>query len=301
MHKLIISFLVFIVVTGGIATAGPREKLKKSARQLVVKVIDGDTLILKDQTRVRLVGIEAPRLMRNRDKFGTWSVGYKSAEMLSRLTLGKFVTLYFGGARRDRYGRALAHLFRDDGLWVQGEMLRNGMARVYTFPDNRAVVPEMMALEQQARQGVRGMWAVDYFKVKDQRASAEYRNSFQLITGTVKQVAHIRGTYYLNFGDDWRTDFTVVIKSAAARKFIRAGIAPESYQGRKIEVRGWLKIFNGPMIRATHPEQIRVIDQGVGVSPIPPGRAGRALIPSQTDCKSCPAPVTSGYREPAPE
>ncbi len=260
MHKLIISFLVILIATGGSALADPRDKLKKSARQRVVKVIDGDTLILKDKTRVRLVGIEAPRLMPDRDKFGTWSIGYKSAELLSRLALGKFVTLYFGGTRRDRYGRALAHLFRDDGLWLQGEMLKAGMARVYTFPDNRAVVPEMMALEQQARQRKLGLWAVDYFKVKDQRTSAKYRNSFQLVTGTVRAVAHIRGTYYLNFGDDWRTDFTVVIKSAAARKFIKAGIDPESYQGKTIVIRGWLKMFNGPMIEATHPEQIRTAD-----------------------------------------
>jgi endonuclease YncB( thermonuclease family) len=27
----------------------------------------------------------------------------------------------------DRYGRALAHLFMAYGIWVQGEMLKNGM------------------------------------------------------------------------------------------------------------------------------------------------------------------------------
>lgn len=262
MYKVIISFfmVIFITATGWADPPDPRTKLKKSTRQQVVKIIDGDTLILRDKTRIRLVGMEAPRLMADRSKFGTWSVGYKSAQLLSRLTLDKFVTLYYGGQRRDRYGRLLAHLFLDNGLWVQGEMLRSGMARVYTFADNRAVVPEMMVLEQQARQAGRGMWAVDYFKPKDQQTSGKYRNSFQLIMGTVKDVAHIRGTYYLNFGADWHTDFTVVIKSAAARKFIKTNIDPENYRGKKIEIRGWLKIYNGPMIEATHPEQIRVMD-----------------------------------------
>ncbi|NOZ42643.1 MAG: thermonuclease family protein [Alphaproteobacteria bacterium] len=261
MYKIIISFFIVIsaVTASGAGQPDPRMGLKKSVRRQVVRIIDGDSLVLRDQTRVRLVGIEAPALMPDHSSHGRGVIGKRSAKMLSQLTLGKFVTLYFGGARRDRYGRMLAQLFLDNGLWVQGVMLKSGMARVYTFADNRAVVPEMLAFEQQARQHNRGLWALDYFKVKDQQTSAKYRDSFQLIGGRVKKVARVRGTYYLNFGADWRTDFTVVIKSAAARRFAKAGIDPASYQGKKIEVRGWLKIYNGPMIEATHPEQIVIV------------------------------------------
>jgi micrococcal nuclease len=42
-------------------------------------------------------------------------------------------------------------LFLDDGGWVQKEMLRNGMARVYSFPDNRAKVIKMYQFEQVTR------------------------------------------------------------------------------------------------------------------------------------------------------
>ncbi|MBL4800339.1 MAG: thermonuclease family protein [Emcibacter sp.] len=261
MRKIFTLFLTLIVIasTGTSALADLRKQLKKSTRQQVIKVIDGDTVILKDQTRVRLVGIQAPMLPLGRKGFKGWPLGQASKSLLSDLVLDKFVTLYYGGQRRDRYGRALAHLFLNDGLWVQGEIIKNGMARVYTFPDNRAIVPEMMRYEQMARQRNLGIWAVDYYQPKAQETSEKYQNSFQIITGTVRAVAHIRGTYYLNFGKDWREDFTIVIKSRAARKFRKVNIQPENYKGKKIEVRGWLKSYNGPMIEATHPEQITII------------------------------------------
>lgn len=261
MRKIFTLFLTFIVITSTGTAAQPdlRKQLKKSTRQKVIRIVDGDTVILKDQTRVRLVGIQAPKLPLGRKGVKGWPLGQDSKKLLSDLVLDKFVTLYFGGQRRDRYDRALAHLFLGDGLWIQGEMIKNGMARVYTFPDNRAIVPEMMQQEKMARQNKRGIWALAYYQPKEQQSSGAYKNSFQIITGTVKDVAKVRSTYYLNFGDNWRDDFTIVIKSRAARLFLKAGLRLENYKNKKIEVRGWLKFYNGPMIEATHPEQITIL------------------------------------------
>jgi len=260
MHKIILLFLLLILTTS--ATQAEQltllKQLKKSSRQQVIEVIDGNTVILKDQTYVRLVGIQTPKLPLSRKKRTEWPLAAEAQKRLSDLILNRYATLYFGGQKADRYGRALAHLVREDGVWIQGEMLKNGLAQVFTFPDNNAVVPEMMALEMTARQKKRGIWALDYYQPKDHQMSGPHRNSFQLVTGIPRNVTKVRGTYYVNFGDNWRKDFTIVIKSRAARKFIKSGIPPESLKGKKIEVRGWLKSYNGPMIEATHPEQITI-------------------------------------------
>ncbi|MEQ9175969.1 MAG: thermonuclease family protein, partial [Alphaproteobacteria bacterium] len=84
-------------------------------------------------------------------------------------------------------------------------------------------------------------------------------DTFQLVEGNVVDAADVRGVIYLNFGANWRTDFTVRIDRKAARLFKRAGLGPETYRGRHLRVRGWLKNWNGPMIEATHPEQIEVL------------------------------------------
>jgi hypothetical protein len=175
--------------------------------------------------------------------------------------LHRTVALGFGGARMDRHGRLLAQLTRDDGLWIQGAMLEAGMARVYSFADNRARVAEMLTHERAARDRRRGIWSHPYYAVRTPETAAKHINSFELIEGTVLDVAIVAGRAYFNFGDNWRTDFTISLASKVARQFSQEGLAPESYKGRRVRVRGWLQSRDGPMIEATHPEQIEVIDE----------------------------------------
>tara|TARA_A100001037_G_scaffold275659_1_gene274358 strand:+ start:595 stop:819 length:225 start_codon:yes stop_codon:yes gene_type:complete len=72
-------------------------------------------------------------------------------------------------------------------------------------------------------------------------------------------VAVVRGRALLNFGENWKTDFTVSIAPRDWRRFIDAGISAADYRGLRIRVRDWLKSRNGPMIDVTHPEQIEIL------------------------------------------
>ena len=83
--------------------------------------------------------------------------------------------------------------------------------------------------------------------------------TFQLIEGRVLDAAKVKGTVYLNFGADWRTDFTISIPREALKLFEVDGVDPLSLIGESVRVRGWLIKRNGPMIRATHPEQIELL------------------------------------------
>lgn len=235
----------------------------------VTRVIDGDTVFIDppfgDSAEIRLVGIQAPKLPLGRTNFPVWPLAPEAKDAVSALTLGKRVALSFGGVRRDRYGRCLAHLHVIDGdtpaTWVQGEMLRLGMARVYSFPDNRALVAEMLALERNARAAGRGIWAEPYYAIRnpDPDVLSGLLGTFQLIEGRVVAAAGVKGSIYLNFGADWRQDFTVAIDRRALKAFSDAPFDPATLSGRSIRVRGWLSNYNGPMIKATHPEQIEVL------------------------------------------
>lgn len=232
----------------------------------VAEIIDGDTVVLAapvmGATQVRLVGIQAPKLPLGRKNFPTWPLAAESKSLLAALVDGKKLTLSFGGAEKDRHGRLLAHLHRPDGTWVQSEMLKRGMARVYSFPDNRAAVTEMLALEQDAREARRGIWGLRYYAVRKSDNPDELSRlagTFQLIEGRVARAAKIKGRVYLNFGEDWRRDFTITIQAKAGRLFAKAGVDPLKFEGRIVRVRGWLKKYNGPMIEATHPEQVEDI------------------------------------------
>ena len=75
----------------------------------------------------------------------------------------------------------------------------------------------------------------------------------------MRAVAVRRKYIYLKFGANWRDDFTIAIPAEAHRMFKKSGLDPVSLQGRNVRVRGWIKSRNGPMIDASHPEQIEIL------------------------------------------
>ncbi len=237
--------------------------LADGGRARVTVVVDGDTVILdrkiEGSDQVRLVGIQAPKLPLGRPGFKAWPLAEEARERLRQLVLGRTVTLGFGGRRMDRHGRLLAHLHDADGEWVQGRMLSDGLARVYSFPDNRSLVADMLALETAARAAARGIWRLDAYAVRGPEDLEERIGSFQLVEGRVFEAATVGSRTYLNFAADWRSDFTISLDKRALGLFRRAGVDVLALKDRRVRVRGWLKKRNGPMIEATHPEQLEVL------------------------------------------
>lgn len=258
------------------AGAAPCE-LEAGETLQVADVIDGDTVLLDDGREVRLTGIQAPKLPLGRAGFEAWPLADEARDVLVELAGKKAVTLRYGGARIDRHNRILAQLFVTSGgetYWLQQEMLRRGLARVYTFSDNRACDEELLSAERTARAEGRGIWSNPFYAVRDAAdVSALERQTgrFELVEGEVVSAALVRGRLYLNFGDDYRQDFTVTAGERDAKLFLEtepwlllSGTAGEGaaspLAGRKLRVRGWVERHNGPEIRVTHPEQIELLD-----------------------------------------
>ncbi|MFZ5789734.1 MAG: thermonuclease family protein [Pseudomonadota bacterium] len=239
----------------------PEAGLTALGTSAVAAVIDGDTLALEDGRELRLVGIQAPKLALGRPDFPTWPLAAEARSALERLVQGQVLALFAGGQQTDRHGRMLAHLKRADGLWIQGAMVQAGLARAYSFPDNRALARELLALEAEARAAGRGIWADPFYRVRGPDELADAIDSFQLVEGRVVSATKPKSRLYLNFGADWKTDFTVAIDAKALRLFAAAGLDPLAFQGRRLRVRGWVKSFNGPLIDVTHPEQIEVLQE----------------------------------------
>ena len=246
------------------AAESPLDRLDPGEHGVVAQVFDGDTVALADGLRVRLVGVQAPELASDRDH-EDWPLAPESRDALAALVQDRAVRLRYGGARRDRYGRALAHLERDDGLWVQRAMIEAGMAQVYSFADNRELVCELLAAERAPRDAGRGVWAHPRYRVRAADALDGAVDAWRVVDGRVVAAAVVRGRVYLNFGADWRTDFTVTVAPRLRRMFEEAWAAAgvesvSAFAGRRVRARGWLDLYNGPQIAADHPEQIEFAD-----------------------------------------
>lgn len=251
-----IAFLICLLVSGACAAEPLPAEFARGEWVRAVEIVDGDTLRIADGRQVRLVGLQAPKLPLGREGFKAWPLADAAKAALSRLALGRRLQLAYGGRRIDRHKRILAHLADADGQWIQAAMLAAGMARVYSFRDNRTAVRALYRIEAEARRLRRGIWNHPFYRVRAADKLSRDIGSFQVVEGRVRAVATVRGTTYLNFGADWRTDFTVMLRGRSRKLFQGAGLAPGSLEGRRIRVRGWLRSRNGPMIEASHPEQI---------------------------------------------
>ena len=101
--------------------------------------------------------------------------------------------------------------------------------------------------------------------MRDPASIGDAIDSFQLVEGTIVTAALVRGRHYLNFGENYREDFTVTFAPRNRRMFaadlVARGLEDIALlTGRRVRVRGWIKSYNGPMIEATHPEQIEWLD-----------------------------------------
>jgi hypothetical protein len=83
--------------------------------------------------------------------------------------------------------------------------------------------------------------------------------TFQIVEGTVQNVTVRSSRGYLNFGHNWRTDFTIVIQPRDMKAFRAADVDPYSYANRTVRVHGWIDRLNGFEIEAASPAQIEVV------------------------------------------
>lgn len=127
-----------------------------AARVKVSRVVDGDTFVAAGRTRVRLLGINTPESVDPRRPVEHY--GKEAAAFARRLLEGRWVLLQPGANPRDSYGRTLAWVWREDGSFVNGELVRLGYAQVYTHADNPDFAPYLVECEREARAARRGLW-----------------------------------------------------------------------------------------------------------------------------------------------
>lgn len=136
---------------------------------LVKRAVDGDTLVLENNERVRLIGIDTPEIHEssklNRDASSSGQdievikqLGKQSYEFTKKLVEGKRVTLEFDVERRDKYKRILAYVYLEDGTFVNAKIVEEGYASLMTYPPNVKYADLFLKLYQEARQNQRGLW-----------------------------------------------------------------------------------------------------------------------------------------------
>ena len=76
------------------------------------------------------------------------------------------------------------------------------MVRVYSFPDNRSRIAEMLKHERNASKAKLGIWGHSYYRIINHQQTQRYLRNFQLIEAKVLKAVVVWGRAYLNFGEN---------------------------------------------------------------------------------------------------
>jgi micrococcal nuclease len=225
----------------------------------VQKVIDPLTFLGTNGTIYKLSGLDVPGL----DTGGSDIVEQatrKTTELIAEQDLKVYITKDQTKGRQNRMGQTLIHAERKkDNLWIQGQLVADGLARVRTTPSNPEMSKQLLALEETARAGKKGLWADPQYGVYGVDLISSKANSFVIVEGRVFSVANRNNETFLNFGPDWKKDFTIGISPEMRRQISKQGLNFAALVKRTVRVRGFIEDRNGPFITLDHPEQLEII------------------------------------------
>ncbi len=237
------------------------DKRREGAERLTIKpgysyhriqyVYDGDTVKLADGKKVRLLGINSPEI-EGRNK-NAEAGGEDARWWLINALKDKRVRLVFDAEQKDKYGRTLAYLFTEDGLHLNLELVRLGLASLNIFPPNLRFSDELLNAQTEAEKASRGIWKRPEYRIKPASSlrAANYRG-WQRISGRVKKIRATHKYVYLALSD--HVDFR--IERANLDLFPNL----QGYVGKEVELRGWLnrsKERFSMLIR--HPSSIKML------------------------------------------
>ncbi len=158
---------------------------------------------------------------------------------------------------RNRWGARLVSARRvGDTMTLQERLVAAGAARVEPTTDDHAFIDALLAAEKEARRTRAGLWALRAYRVFDAADAGGAIGGFHLVEGVVQSARGVRGRFYLNFGADYRDDFTATALSRRVRKWARAGLDLEMLEDVRIRVRGFVEEINGPSIELSHMKTI---------------------------------------------
>lgn len=142
----------------------------------------------------------------------------------------------------DRYGIPIANLYDATGS-LQDRLVRERQVLAYTAH----LAPGGCEL---LRHPVNPEWEIDY------SGSGNSLGQYRLVSGTIQEVNIRKQMTYLNFGSDWKTDFTVSIPNPTVKLMDKERLA--ALKGKRIRVRGYIHEYDGPRIMLFEPAMMEV-------------------------------------------
>lgn len=208
-------------------------------------IYDGDTLLLKDGRRVRLIGVNTPELGRDGKPDDPFAQQARQA-VVQFLKNSGHIVVYPDKEIRDKYGRHLVYLFKQavkerpdgaasnaalHGVSLGKELLTQGLAFHIAVPPNLHLAECFAEAEIKARSNRRGIWGVG--GIKPISADGIKKGGYQRILGKVVRVAITKKGWWIDLDG-----VTAVIYPEHQHGFDNSVV--RAWQRRQLRIEGWV-------------------------------------------------------------
>jgi micrococcal nuclease len=204
----------------------------------VKKIVDGDTIHLKDGRKVRFIGVNTPEIGRRGEVSEPFSQqAYQFLKQL--LSKQKTVGLSFDQEKKDRYGRILSHVTLKDGQSVEQLLLTQGLAHSILVPPNLQQADCFRQVEATASKLKLGVWQLPEMQSINAVDLSSKSQGYRFVLGTVSDYSESRKSVYLKL----TSRLTVRIANKDLKHFLSLKL--KTLVGKKIQARGWVNSYKG--------------------------------------------------------
>ncbi len=222
-------------------------------------VYDGDSLLLTDKRKIRIIGIDTPEIKHHRQRAQAY--GAKAREALRALLKQSSyqVILRYGEERKDKYGRVLAHVYLPDGTNISNWMLERGFAKTLAFPPNIALAKCYKQSEKTAQAQLLKIWRYKGNQVKDAASLPRRINGYVRLKGKVSKIKRYKKSIIMELESNTKRHIQLKIKRKNLKYFNK--IAPDNIWNKTIIVTGILRNKKGKRtLYISHPNQLEWVD-----------------------------------------
>ena len=235
----------------------------------LINIDDHGVFTLKDGQRLKLADLFFPL-----DE-ETGMLSPQTLLQMRQMIKGQETRILISGTA-DRYGREPAFLFikkgREEPHLIQETLIRSGAAVYMPDPQLRKTFASHCDFDR-IRAGLIVMTPKEPTFWSGRRAGITpvlsansqrlwgLEGEFVIVRGVVSEVRRTRRGISINFGDDWKRDFTAYLSPLVSKTFENNVNLNSNLVGQQVKLRGFLDLYYGPSMRIDHLTQMEMLSE----------------------------------------